>query len=132
MRIIVRGRGTGGLSGREMMRAPVLAAIVAALTMAGCDKIAMQRPALATVGNERISDAQLNAELKAGEAPQPNNPQVRAAALDQIITRKLLAQAARAERLDQTPENIVMKGAAVEAFEAGLELRAIRDKVATP
>ena len=111
------------------MRARVWVAVVATLAITGCEKSGKD---LALVGREKITEAQLDAELRAGEVAQVDNPAVRKAALQQIITRKLLAQAARRDKLDRTPEHQVMKAAAVEAFDAGLELRAIRDKVAKP
>lgn len=115
-----------------MIRAGVFVAVVAALAVSGCSKVGGDKDTLAVVGSEKVTQAQLDAELKAGEVPRATEADVRNAALDQIVTRKLLAQAARAEKLDATPEGRFTKAAAMESYEAGLELRAIRDKVAAP
>ena len=90
------------------MRARVWVAVVATLAITGCEKSGKD---LALVGREKITEAQLDAELRAGEVAQVGNPAVRKAALQQIITRKLLAQAARRDKLDRTPEHQVMKAA---------------------
>lgn len=115
-----------------MMRTGLWVAMAAALAMAGCGKPDSGKQALATVGGDQITKAQVDTELKAAGAPQAENPEVRQAALEQIVRRKLLAQAARQEKLDQTPEMKVMRTAAQETFEAGLELGAIRAKIAQP
>ena len=115
-----------------MKRAGVFVAVVATLAVAGCSKVGGGRGELANVGGQKVTQTQLEAELKAGEVPRADTPEVRKAALDQIITRKLLAQAAREEKLDRTPEGALMRAAAMESFEAGLEHRAIRDKVKAP
>lgn len=104
----------------------------AALAIAGCDKVAGDKGVLATVGNEKITQADLDIELKASGTPQAKNPVVQRAALEQIVTRKLLAQAAREDELDRAPDAAVMKAANIETFEAGLELRALQRKVVKP
>jgi EpsD family peptidyl-prolyl cis-trans isomerase len=105
---------------------------MAALAIAGCSKPGGDKGELATVGGEKVTAAQLDAELKATEVARPDDPAVRREALDRIVTRKLLAQAARAEKLERTPQNSLLKAATIESFEAGLELQAIGDKVAAP
>jgi peptidyl-prolyl cis-trans isomerase C len=116
-----------------MARAGLWVAAVAVLALAGCDKAdSSGKDTLATVGGERITKAQVDVELKATEEAQPNDPAVRKAALDRMINRKLLAQAAREEKLDRTPENAILRAAAAEAWEAGLELRKITDSVEQP
>ncbi len=114
------------------MRTGLWIAAAAALTLAGCGKAGGDKAALATVGSDKITPAELDVELKATDAARPDDPAYRKAALEQIITRKLLAQAAREEKLDKTPENAILRAAASEAWEAGLELRKITDKVPAP
>jgi len=115
-----------------MMRTGLWVAAMAALAIAGCAKTGGDKGELATVGNEKVTEAQLTAELKATEVAKPDDPEVRKAALDRIITRKLLAQAAHDDKLGKAPDYGLLRTAAIEAFDAGLELSAIGNKTATP
>lgn len=81
-------------------------------------------PVAATVNGEAITVAQLDAELKAADAQNISDPEVRNAALGQIVLRKLMASSARDAKLDKAPEAALLKAAAAETFEASLERRA--------
>lgn len=114
------------------MRAALLMAVTASLVVAGCNKGGGKTTTLATVGGEAITEEQLDTELRMGNVPNAQNPVVRKAALDQIIARKLLAQAAREAKLDQTPDAKVLKTAALEGYEANLQRTAVLAKVIRP
>jgi peptidyl-prolyl cis-trans isomerase C len=114
------------------MRAAVCVAIVASLAIAGCDKAAGDGDVLATVAGEKITQAQLDAELRVSGVTRPDNPDIRRAALEQIVTRKLLARAARAEDLDKTSQGRLIKAVAMESVDAGLALGAMQARVKPP
>lgn len=86
----------------------------------------------ARVGGEKITNAQLDTELRLAGARNPADPKLRRAALEEIIARKLLAQAARADKLDKAPASIALKAAAIETFEAGLTRRNLMLAVPEP
>jgi EpsD family peptidyl-prolyl cis-trans isomerase len=80
-------------------------AVTAALTLAACGNAKPTGQVVAKVGKEEITALDLQAELAGYKAP---NPQARKAAeqaaLQQIIQRKVLAQAAHEQKIDRTPE----------------------------
>lgn len=116
-----------------MKRAALCVAVaVAALSVAGCGKPTAEKRVLATVGGEKITFGELDTELKAGGVAEADDPNVRKAALDGIVARKLLAHAARDAKLDKAPEAQVMREAAAESFDAALQRRIIVDKVPKP
>lgn len=114
------------------MRARTWAAAMAVVLAAGCSSGDSGKDVAARVGGEKITTAQLDTELKMAGARDIEDPQLRRLALEEIIARKLLAQAARAEKLDKAPEAIVLKGAAIETFEAGLVRRAVMAAIPEP
>ena len=103
----------------KRMRAGTWAAAMAVVLVAGCSGDTGKDVA-ARVGGEKITNAQLDTELKLAGVRDPADPKLRQAALEEIIARKVLAQAARNEKLDKAPEAIVLKAASIESFEAGL------------
>ena len=103
----------------------------AALVMAGCGAGA-GGDVVAKVGAEKITKAQLDAELTLSGAADPTNPAVRKAMLEQIVARKLLAQEARAEKLDKSAEAAALRIAAIETYEANLERSAMMSTVPKP
>ncbi|WP_293676099.1 hypothetical protein [uncultured Phenylobacterium sp.] len=114
------------------MRAGTCLAIVAMLAMAGCARTGGDETVLATVAGEKITEAELSAELRLGGVARADDPDVRRAALEQIVMRKLLARRARADDLDKTAEARVIKAAAMESVDAGLALSAMQSKVKPP
>lgn len=108
-----------------------LAPCLALLLLAACDQ-APKGPVAATVDGEQISVAELEAEMKAANVPNAADPQVRTAVLERVIARKLMAKAARDEKLDATPEAKALQNAAVENVQASLTQQAVLAKVATP
>lgn len=80
---------------------------IAALSLSACDKEATGQVA-AVVNGEEITLQEINAEL--GNAPIPegvDKKQVQQAALQRIVERRLLAQAARDDELDKTPDYLL-------------------------
>ena len=115
-----------------MTRAGVWIVLSAALATAGCGRSGGGDGNLATVGNEPITQSSLDAELQANNTPQADNPEVRRAALEEIVNRKLLAQAARAAKLDRSREARAIRAVGAETLEAALEVADIQAKVAKP
>jgi EpsD family peptidyl-prolyl cis-trans isomerase len=82
----------------------IVLAIVLACVVSACDK----KPAgqtVAVVNNEEITAADLNAELSNANLPAGEaSKEARASALERLIDRRLLAQQAKSDGLDKTPE----------------------------
>lgn len=90
-----------------MYRTTSIAIALASLTLAGCGKEATGQVA-AVVNGEEITLQEINAEL--GNTPIPDGVDkkvVQQAALQKIVERRLLAQAAREDGLDQTPDYLL-------------------------
>jgi peptidyl-prolyl cis-trans isomerase C len=110
---------------------------LALLLLGGCDRLGLggsadKGPVAVTVDGDKVTVAQLDAELKAADVADAQNPDVRRAALQRIVLRKLLANEARAKKLDQSPDMAHLKEAAVENLEAGLVQREALKGVADP
>src|SRR6476659_8377834 len=82
----------------------IVLAMVLACSLVACEK----KPGgqtVAVVNNEEITAADLNAELSsANVSPTDANKNVRAQALERLIDRRLLAQQAKADGIDKSPE----------------------------
>lgn len=80
-------------------------AMFAAVGLASCGNGKPSGQVVATVGKEEITTLDLQTEMSGFQAP---NPAARKAAeqqaLQQIIQRKILAQAAKKQKIEQTPE----------------------------
>lgn len=80
---------------------------VAALALSACGKEATGQVA-AVVNGEEITLQEINAELGSRQIPEGvDKAVVQKAALQRIIERRLLAQAARDEELDKTPDYLL-------------------------
>jgi peptidyl-prolyl cis-trans isomerase C len=79
--------------------------LLIALAATSCQKKASGQT-IAVVNNEEITAAELNAELTADSnaAAGSDTKQLRDAALQKLVDRKLLVQQARADGLDKSPE----------------------------
>lgn len=113
-------------------------ALLACVAMSGCGMIgggskAPKGQVVATVNGDEITVTELNREL-GGAAPA--NPQERKAmeqaALQSIITRKLLAQQAKEEKLDKTPIFAAQEQQAEEAMLVGAMQRKFAAAVVAP
>jgi len=107
------------------MRGPALGAVLAAVIVAACSPGAPGKDVAAVVAGETITVAELDREIANAGVRAPVTPAVRRAVLDAVIARKLLAKAARADKLDKTPEALAAKRIADETFDAGLDRVAI-------
>jgi EpsD family peptidyl-prolyl cis-trans isomerase len=113
------------------------AALMASIAIGGCGMIggdkAPEGQVVATVNGEEITITELNREL-AGASPA--NPEQRKAAeqaaLESIITRKLVAQASKDQKLDKTPIFAQQELQAKEAMLVGAMQRKIASTVVAP
>ena len=90
-----------------MYRTASIAIALASLSLAGCGKEATGQVA-AVVNGDEITLQEINAEL--GNTPIPEGVDkkvVQQAALQKIVERRLLAQAAREDGLDKTPDYLL-------------------------
>lgn len=90
-----------------MYRTASIAIALASLSLAGCGKEATGQVA-AVVNGEEITLQEINAEL--GNTPIPEGVDkkvIQQAALQKIVERRLLAQAAREDGLDKTPDYLL-------------------------
>jgi EpsD family peptidyl-prolyl cis-trans isomerase len=84
----------------------IVLAIALAFTVSACQKKASGQT-VAVVNNEEITASDLNAELASENAsPTGTSQQARALALQNLIDRRLLADQARQEGLDKSPDFI--------------------------
>jgi EpsD family peptidyl-prolyl cis-trans isomerase len=74
-----------------------------ALLATACQKKASGQT-VAVVNNEEITTSDLNAELASENATSTNSPQARQLALQNLISRRLLAQQAHSDGLDKSPD----------------------------
>lgn len=80
-------------------------AVSAALALAGCGDKTPTGQVVARVGKEEITALDLQTELAGYKAPTPQaRKAAEQAALRAIVQRKILAQAARQQKIDRTPE----------------------------
>jgi len=96
------------------MRQRVVVAIALALVASSCQKKASGQT-VAVVNNEEITTSDLNSELSnENSSLTGTTEQARARALQTLIDRRLLAQQARAEGLDKSPDFITQQRRATE------------------
>lgn len=97
------------------MRYAVIA--LSAFALAACgSKDAPSGQVVATVDGVEITQSELNAELAGRQAPNAQQQkQLQAAVLNQMVARVLLANAAKEQGLDDTPEAAIAKQRAQQA-----------------
>lgn len=92
----------------------IVLAIILACVVSSCEK----KPGgqtVAVVNNEEITAADLNAELNnANVSPADASKDVRSRALESLIDRRLLAQQAKADGIDKSPEFLSRERRATE------------------
>ena len=91
----------GGLKSRRWRVATAVAAVFA---LVGCHRAAPKGQVVATVGGKDITLQDVRAEGRADGVPENTGPAAQAALLQRVIDRELLVQAARDQKLDQTPD----------------------------
>jgi EpsD family peptidyl-prolyl cis-trans isomerase len=97
-----------------VMSQRIVIALALALLASGCQKKASGQT-VAVVNNEEITASDLNAELANNNvSPTGTTQQVRAQALQGLIDRRLLAQQAKADGLDKSPEFVNQQRRATE------------------
>jgi len=89
-------------TGQFYMRQRIIIALVLAFVSASCQKKASGQT-VAVVNNDEITASDLNASLS-GAGTAANSSDLRNAALQKLIDRKLLVQQARSDGLDKSPE----------------------------
>lgn len=110
----------------------IVAASVLALTACSSDKEAPTGQVVATVDGDEITLAELNAEM-AGLPPEAaESPSVRQGVLESIVARRLLAQKAKADKLDQQPSAAILEKRARESVLAELVTENVRKSVPKP
>jgi EpsD family peptidyl-prolyl cis-trans isomerase len=83
-------------------------AIIACFLLgASCDQAAPRGQVVAVVNGEEITTAALNEEARARNILDAAQPAVRAALLQDLVDRKLLAQKAIEQKLDRSPRHLV-------------------------
>lgn len=103
-----------------------------ALLVGGCDREATGQVA-AVVNGEEITLQEVNAELGAAEIPEgAEREKAQQAALQRIVDRRLLAQAARAEGLDQDPDYLLKQRQLEEALLVQLFSQKLDRSIAVP
>ena len=115
------------------------AALVATTVLGGCTQIKKMvggKPAgqvVATVNGEEITALELKAEMGNFASKDPNvMKQAQQAALQQIIVRDVLAQKAKEEKLDKSPEYALQVKRGEETLLAQLLERKVAASVAVP
>lgn len=96
------------------MRKILIAASLAACLISGCDRKA-EGQTVAVVNGEEITTAELNAELgRINVPPNSDKNKVRAQVLQAMVDRRLLAQQAKNDGIDKSPEFVSRQRRATE------------------
>ncbi|MGL6042302.1 MAG: hypothetical protein ACRC1J_00090 [Sandaracinobacteroides sp.] len=116
----------------------VLLLAAATLAIAGCDKLGLgggtpKGQVVATLDGQEITVLEVNSEL-AGTTipPQMSRRDAEKQALDNIITRRMLAKAAEERELDKRPEFLLQERRGAEQLRVQSLARDIASKVVTP
>jgi EpsD family peptidyl-prolyl cis-trans isomerase len=80
---------------------------------------------VARINGDEVTVAELNGEATAQGVPGASSPEVRRQLLQAIIDRKLIAQSATKEKLDRSPEFLLMRKRAEELMLADLFIRKV-------
>lgn len=88
-----------------LMRHSVIVTALIALAVASCQKKASGQT-VAVVNGQEITASELNSELASEQNAGGDTKQARNAALENLINRKLLAQQAKSDGIDKSPEYI--------------------------
>jgi EpsD family peptidyl-prolyl cis-trans isomerase len=108
------------------------ALLFSVVLLAGCQKEATGQVA-AVVNGDEITLQEVNAEMSSMQVPQgADKAQVQKAALQRVIDRRLLAQAARDDGVDKTPEFLVRRRQLEDALLVQLLSQRVGGSVAVP
>lgn len=115
-----------------MVQRSLLLFFCAASGLSACGEAAPKGQVLAIVNGEEVTVGELRAEAAARDLPNAEDPAVRSELLRDVVDRKLWAQEARRDRLDQQIEFVLARRRAEEVLLAGLLTRTIGDSVEPP
>lgn len=121
--------------GRECLTGKVLLAAllcIGTVVLTGCDKSAPTGQVVAVANGEEITSGELDAEARLREVSNTGDAAVRAALLGEIVDRKLWAQAARHDKLDQTVQFVLARRRAEDALLADIQLHRVTRSVTPP
>ena len=106
--------------------------LIGSVMLAGCQKEATGQVA-AVINDEEVTLQEINTELGQAQIPEGvDKEQIQQAALQRIIERRLLAQAAREDGLDQTPEFLIRRRQLEDALLVQLLGERLRRTTAVP
>ena len=132
----VEGQGGNPIQGRT--RALLLLA-TAALALAGCEKLGIgsggepKGQVVATLDGQEITVLEVNAELAGTPIPPSmSRREAEKLALENIVTRRMLAKAAEERELNKKPEFLLQERRAEEQLRVQALARDIAAKVVTP
>lgn len=109
----------------------VVSLALAGVALAACSKQATGQ-VVAVVNDEEVTLSELNSELKSLGSAAGNKDQIRRAALQNVIDRKLLAQQARERGIDKTPDFILQERRNEEQLLVSLLGRELTKNVTVP
>lgn len=107
-------------------------ALSAMSLLVACDPGPPKGQVLARVGTEEITRRDMQVELAATDSALIVDPQAQAAALDQIIARKLMAREARTYAVDRSPEYLAQMRRARELLLASEYADLFEDRIKDP
>ena len=133
--------GVEGQSGHSMQRRArtILLVATAALALTACDKLGIggggepKGQVVATLDGQEITVLEVNAELAGTPIPPSmSRREAEKLALENIITRRMLAKAAEERELNKKPEFLLQERRAEEQLRVQALARDIAAKVVTP
>lgn len=107
-------------------------ALSAMTLLVACDPGPPKGQVLARVGTEEITRRDMQVELAATDSALIVDPQAQAAALDQIIARKLMAREARTYAVNRSPEYLAQMRRARELLLASEYADLFEDRIKDP
>ncbi len=100
--------------------------------LGGCSKRAPTGQVITIANGEEITSGELEAEASLRGVANAGDAAVRASLLRDIVDRKLWAQAARHDRLDQQVQYVLARRRSEDALLADMQIRRVSDQVAPP
>lgn len=115
-----------------VLRALSVGCLAGTMLLAGCQKEATGQVA-AVVNGDEITLQEVNAEMSGMQLPQgADKAQVQKAAVQRIVERRLLAQAARDDGIDKSPEFLVRRRQLEDALLIQLMSQRVERSIAVP
>lgn len=122
----MKTRENGNLSLRLGHRALLGAAVASLALLSACGDKKPEGQVVAVIDGNEITQQELNGELGAAAGAEGQTPQLRNAALDQIVQRRLLAQVAQKDGIENSPDYILRK----RKLEENLIIQMLGEKLA--